>query len=254
MASEAPAPPVFELRGVTKRYGNLLAVDDVTLRVGAGERVALVGPSGAGKTTLFRLLNTSLLPDEGDVLLFGCNPHAASPAELRRIQRSIGTVHQQLHLVGNLRVIHNINAGHLGRWSLLRAALSLLRPREVDVAMAWLRRLGLHDRVFERTDRLSGGEQQRVALARVLVQSPQAVLADEPIASLDPEHSRLVMDLLRELNAAQGKTLVVCLHDVNYAFSHFDRIVGLRAGRIVFDERASAIPRNVVDELYRTER
>lgn len=245
---------MFELRGVTKRFRELAAVGGIDLSIRAGERVALVGPSGAGKTTLFNLLNGSIPPDEGEVRLFGCDPHRLPARELRRLQQQIGTVHQQFHLVGNLRVIHNVNAGHLGRWSLFRALHSLVRPLEVDRAVRWLRGLGLEDKVFERNDRLSGGEQQRVALARVLVQDPSVILADEPISNLDPEHSRLVMDLLRELNQRRGKTVVICLHDVNYAFSHCERIIGLRSGRIAFDGRASEMPRSLVDDLYRLER
>lgn len=246
--------PVFELRNVAKRYGGRAAVDGVDLRVHAGERVALVGPSGAGKTTLLRLLNASLPPDAGEVRIFGEDPRRMTPGGLRRIQRRIGTMHQPFHLVGNLRVIHNVNAGHLGRWSLWRAAWSLLRPQAVDGALEWLTAVGLRDKVFERTDRLSGGEQQRVALVRLLVQDAPVILADEPISSLDPEHSRLVMDLLRELNDTAGKTEVFSLHDVSYAFSHCLRIVGLRLGRIVFDARASEIPRRVLDDLYRVQR
>lgn len=250
----AAAPSVFELRGVTKRYGGLVALDGVTLRIRTGERVALVGPNGSGKTMLLSLLNGSLAPTEGEIRLFGQDPGRLPPRALRGLQQRIGTVHQQFHLVGGLRVIHNVNAGHLSRWSLFRAALSLIRPLEVDGAMRWLRRVGLDDKVFERTDRLSGGEQQRVALARVLVQSPGVILADEPISNLDPEHSRLVMDLLRDLNETKGKTTVITLHDVDYAFSHCERIVGLRAGRVIFDGPASQMPRSVVDELYRLER
>jgi phosphonate transport system ATP-binding protein len=239
---------------VTKRYNHVAAVCGVDLAVHAGERVALVGPSGAGKSTLLSLLNASAAPDEGELRIFGRDPHTAGPDALRAIQRRIGTVHQQLHLVGPLRVIHNVNAGHLGRWSLGRALRSLVRPVEVERAAAWLARLGLAEKIFERTDRLSGGEQQRVALARVLVQDPAVILGDEPISSLDPENSRLVMDLLRELNERAGKTVVLSLHDVSYAFSHCERIVGLRAGRIAFDAPAAEVPRRLVDDLYRLER
>ncbi|MFW6070044.1 MAG: phosphonate ABC transporter ATP-binding protein, partial [bacterium] len=231
--------PIFQLQNASKQYGDLAALRDVTLRIERGERVALVGPSGAGKSTLLQLLNGALIPDEGTVTALGHNLSRLSPRRLRAMQREIGVIYQQFHLVGNLRVIHNVNAGHLGRWSLLRAALSLARPAQVEQAREALARVGIPEKLFERTDRLSGGQQQRVALARALVQDPQAILADEPIASLDPEHSRRIMELLSNLSQEMGKTLVVSLHAVAFAFSHCDRLVGLRQGRVLFDAAPS---------------
>lgn len=253
-ATSAQAPPVFELRGVTKRYGDLVALDGLNLRIRAGERVALVGPNGSGKTTLLSLLNGSVAPTEGELRVFDRDPHELGPAAARRLRQRIGTVHQHLHLVGSLRVIHNVNAGHLGRWSLLKAAGSLLRPLGLPEAARWLRRVGLEEKIFERTDRLSGGERQRVALARVLVQDPAVLLADEPLANLDPEQSRRTMNLLRELNAELGKTIVVSLHDVRYALSHCERVIALRAGRVAFDAAAAAVPASEIEALYRLER
>ena len=132
-------------------------------------------------------------------------------------------------------MIHNVNAGQLGRWSFPKALLSLIIPQDVATAQAALTQVGIPEKLYERTDRLSGGQQQRVAIARVLVQNPWLILADEPIASLDPERSREVMDLLRDLTQAQGRTLVVSLHDIEFAKSHCQRIIGLQQGRIVFD-------------------
>lgn len=245
--------PVFELEGVTQRYGSETGLRGVDLRIEAGERVALAGPSGAGKTTLINLLNATLSPTEGTVRLFGRDVSELSAGELRRIQRRIGTVYQQFHLVGPLRVIHNVNAGRLGRWSLLRAAWSLVRPRGQDGARRALRRVGLEGKLYQRTDSLSGGEQQRVALSRVLLQDPDALLADEPIASLDRENSRAVMDLIRDLSAEGGRTAVLSLHDINYALSHCQRVVGLRDGRVLFDVSSGDVTEEMMDELYRLE-
>ncbi len=153
-----------------------------------------------------------------------------------------------------LRVVHNVNAGHLGRWSLLRAAVSLLRPREVARAADVLERLGIGDKLYERTDRLSGGEQQRVALARTLVQDPDVILADEPISSLDVENSRRVLDLLRERSRERGTTLVASMHDIRFAVSHFDRIVGVRQGRVFFDRPSGEVTRELTTRLYSVER
>lgn len=242
---------VFSLRGVGVRFGGTDALAGVDLDVGEGERVALVGPSGAGKTTLLSLLNGSLRPTTGTVTVLGRRLDRLRPGELRRVQRRIGTVHQQLHLVGPLRVVHNVNAGRLGRWSLSEAIRSLVSPREVDAARAALARMGIPEKLYDRTDTLSGGQQQRVALARVLVQEPVAVLADEPVSSLDPGRAREVMDLLAEAADAPGRALVVSLHAVEYARSHCDRLVGLRRGRVVFDAPAADVTGAMVERLYR---
>ena len=249
-----PGEPVYRLRGVTRRYGSTVALRDVDLEVSRGERVALAGPSGAGKSTLVALLNGTLVPDEGEVRIRGRPVSDLSRSKLRRVQRRIGTVHQQFHLVDNIRVIHNVNAGRLGEWSLPRAAWSLLRPQGVEEAREILARVGIPEKVFQRTDALSGGEQQRVALSRVLAQDPDVILADEPIASLDREHSREVMDLLRALSEEEGKTVVVSLHEWRYALSHCERVVGLRRGRVAFDRPAGEVDEATVEELYRLER
>ena len=243
----------FSLRGAGVRFGALDALAEVDLEVAAGERVALVGPSGAGKTTLLSLLNGTVAPTSGTVRVLGTDLAAARPARRRAVQRRIGTVSQQFDLVGPLRVVHNVNAGRLGRWSLARAAWSLVSPLETASVEAALARVGVADKLHERTDRLSGGQQQRVALARVLVQDPAAVLADEPIASLDPTRAREVMDLLRDLGGEGGRTLVVSVHAFEYALSHFDRVVGLRAGRVVFDAPAAGVAGPMVEDLYRLE-
>lgn len=249
----SPGDPICELRGVTKRYSRTAALAGVDLNVWPGELVALVGPSGAGKSTLLNLTSGALFPTDGVVRVFGEDLSHLSPRQLRRLQRDIGMIHQQFHLVNPLKVIHNVNAGHLAHWSFFKACLSLVWPLEVGRAAEALSRVGIADKLHERTDQLSGGEQQRVALARVLVQDPQILLADEPISSLDPEHSRAVMDLLRELNEARGKTVILSLHDFNFALSHCQRLIGLRQGRIFFDEPVSRVSPELVRELYRLE-
>jgi phosphonate transport system ATP-binding protein len=243
--------PVFELNNVTVRYGTFTALSGVSLRIEAGERVALIGPSGAGKSTLLSLLNGSLAATEGQVRLLGQDPMKLSTRALRRLQQQIGTVYQQFHLVPNLSVIHNVNAGHLGRWSLAKAMLSLIVPLERQRAARALADVGIADKLYARTDTLSGGQQQRVAIARVLVQDPVAILADEPISSVDPERSREIMTLLRALCDRFNKTLVVSLHAIEYAYSHCERIVGLRAGRVAFDLPAAQVSPQMIEALYR---
>lgn len=245
------SPSLFELQNVTHIFGSLRALTNVNLSIEAGERVALVGPSGAGKSTLLALLNGSLLPTQGAVKVLGRETATLSSRARREMQREIGTIYQQFHLVDNLSVIHNINAGHLGRWSLLKSIASLVHPLEVETATRVLDQVGIAEKIYERTDSLSGGQQQRVALARVLVQNPTAILADEPISNLDPERGREMMDLLRELCGALNKTLVVSLHAVEFARAHCQRVIGLRHGSVMFDLPARQLTQDTIDALYK---
>jgi len=245
--------PVFELKHVSQEFGQFSALTDINLQIYPGERVALVGSSGAGKSTLLQLLNGTLRSTQGEVWAMGRNLSQLNSKRLRQIQQQIGTIYQQLHLVDNLRVIHNVNAGHLGRWSFLKALTSLIVPLETATAVKALSQVGIAEKLYERTDRLSGGQQQRVAIARVLVQNPIVILADEPIASLDPELSREVMDLLRNLAQQTHRTLIVSLHDVDFARSHCDRIIGLRQGKILFDAAPHQVSPDLIADLYRLE-
>jgi phosphonate transport system ATP-binding protein len=245
------APLVFELKQVSQQFGRFLALADLNLQIRAGERVALVGTSGAGKSTLLRLLNGTLLPTQGEVWVLGRALNRLSSRELRQIQRHIGMVYQQFHLIDSLAVIHNVNAGHLSRWHFLKALLSLIYPLEVETAAKALHRVGIPEKLYARTDQLSGGQQQRVALARVLVQNPQIILADEPVSNLDPERGREIMALLRDLVEESGKTLVVSLHSIDLALHYCNRIIGLREGRIQFDAPATTVTEAMIAALYR---
>lgn len=245
---------MFEARGVAVSYGSLRALEGVDLRIERGERVVLIGPSGAGKSSLISVLGGSLAPAEGQVTVLGKDLSRASPRERRAVQRRLGTVRQQFDLVGQLRVVHNVNAGRLGGWSLLRAALSLLKPRDVDGVREALARVGIEDKLFERTDHLSGGQQQRVAIARVLRQEPWAILADEPIASLDPARGAEIVDLMLALGSELGTTLVVSLHDVDVALARFDRVVALREGRVTYDGPPCGLSKEAMGDLYAIER
>ena len=246
------AVPALALNNVTCRFGSVVALAAVSLQVAPGARVALVGPSGAGKSTLLSLLNGSLTPTSGEVQVLGKLLGGLSIHQRRRLQRQVGTVYQQHNLVANLSVIHNVNAGHLGRWPLWKAMWSLVWPQQVSVARQALAQLGLADKLHARTERLSGGQQQRVALARVLVQDPAIVLADEPVASVDPARSHDMMKLLCELVSSLGenRTLVISLHDVALAKAYCDRIIGLRQGRILFDLPSEAVTDEQLARLY----
>lgn len=249
-----PAEPAFLLRNVTKVFGRIPVLADIDLRIEHGEHIALVGPSGAGKTTLIGLLNGMVVPTRGEVQALGHDLARLSVPARRKIQRQIGTIHQQYHLVNNLRVIHNVNAGRLGGWSFTRSLVSLFWPLEIDGARRALEQVGIAEKIYEVTAHLSGGQQQRVALARTMVQNPRVILADEPIASLDPERGRELMDLLRQLSLDTGKTLVTSIHTVEFARSHFQRVIGLRDGRIAFDCAARDLTSTMIDALYRIDR
>ncbi len=242
------------LRSLWFSYHGQPALRGIDLTVRAGERVALVGPSGAGKSTLLAVCGGSLVPSGGEVEVLGLRFGGLAAGAQRPLRRRIGVIHQRLNLVGRLRVVHNVNAGHLGRWNCWQALTSLVRPRELRTARDALERTGIADKLFTRTDALSGGEQQRVALARVLVQDPELVLADEPVASLDPARAEEVMRLLCDTVATPARTLVVSLHDFDLAVRRCDRIVGLRDGTVHFDLPAGEVGVELRDALYALDR
>ena len=214
------------------RFGAVEALAPLDLTVRAGERVAVVGPSGAGKTTLLYLLAGIHAPTSGTLRVGGLS--AGEWADVRRRAAAVGIMHQQFDLVPSLAVVHNVLAGRLREWSLGRSLLSLVVPQESERAREALRRVGIEDKIFERTAHLSGGEQQRVALARLLVQAPRAILADEPVSSLDPARAEAMVRLLVEVTGAD-RTLVASMHAVPLALQYFDRIVALREGALLFD-------------------
>lgn len=238
-----------ELCGVGQRYASTVALEAIELRITAGERVALVGPSGAGKSTLLNLINTTLRPTLGTVRVLGSDPALLDRRALRALQRRIATMHQGLHLAGELRVIHNVNAGKLGEWSASKAMWSLVRPQGAKDARIALDRFGLGESLWRRTDQLSGGERQRVALARLVVARPDLILADEPTASLDPTRADDVMRLLADL-ATDTTTVIASVHAFDLARQHFDRLVGLRNGRLQFDLPAADVTDRDGDALY----
>ncbi len=240
--------PVVRLRGVGRTFGERVALADVDLDVAPGERVAVLGPSGAGKSTLLAMLSGVQQPSSGTVEVLGQDLRALTPRRLRAVQRRVGTVHQRLDLVDQVRVVHNVNAGRLAGWSTARALWALAVPRTDDVVDQALTRVGLHGLAFEHTERLSGGERQRVALARLLVQHPDLVVADEPVSSLDPSRAAEMLEVLGEASATG--TLVVALHQPDLARRHCTRVIGLRHGRVVVDAAPGAVDGSHLDQLY----
>jgi phosphonate transport system ATP-binding protein len=236
------------LDGVTFSYGAAAALRDVTLAIGRGERVAVIGPSGAGKSTLIRVLNTSLLAGPGRARILGTDPAALAPPRLRALRARIGTVWQQLHLVPQASVAENVRMGRVGSASVAALALGGLSAADREAVAAVLGEVGLEHKIDERLDRLSGGEQQRVAVARVLFQAPDVLLADEPLASIDPALGAEVIRLL--LQAAHGRTLVVSTHQLDPVLPHFPRVVGLRDGAIAFDAPTADVGADDLARLY----
>jgi phosphonate transport system ATP-binding protein len=229
------------------------ALKGVSFTVNVGERVAIIGPSGAGKTSLLRIAAAALRPSEGRVEALAVNPWQLSPGALKRLRARIGVVHQAPPIPPRLRVVTAVLAGRLGAWSTRRALLSLAYPSDIEGAREALARLDLADRLFDRCDRLSGGELQRVGIARVLFQQPQLLLADEPVSALDPSLSDMAIGQLVAQAERGGATLVASLHAVDLALKWFPRIVGLRSGEVVFDRPAREVNTGMLHELYATE-
>ena len=229
------------------------ALRRVSLALAGGERVAVIGPSGAGKTTLVRVLGTSLRPREGRLFVDDTDPWQLGTGALRRLRATIGVVHQSPPIPPRLRVVTAVLAGRLGTWPAWKSLASLVVPSDAAGAREVLDRLDLGDRVFDRCDRLSGGQLQRVGIARVLYQRPAVILADEPVSALDPTLADLSVGALVAESDARGATLVASLHAVDLALKWFPRLVGMRAGEVVFDQPTAAVTSAMLHELYASE-
>jgi phosphonate transport system ATP-binding protein len=239
---------IFELRGISKIYERKIALSSLSLNIKKGEIVALIGPSGAGKTTLLNTLATVIRPEDGKLIIDG------APAEQyknsKALAKKIGIIRQQFDLVGQLAVVHNVLAGRLSDWGFFKSLISLIFPQDKELAVKALERVGLSDKIYEKTSKLSGGEQQRVALARLLVQKPEVILADEPVSSLDPARSEDILFMLTKLAREEGQTLVASLHTVEYARKYFNRIIALRGGKLYFDLPVERITDDILEQLY----
>ena len=247
---------IYSLKSVNKLFPQgrepVQALKGVTLDVHAGESIALLGQSGAGKTTLFRLLNGTLRPTAGCLFFDGHETTSLSSNGLRAMRRRVGTIYQQHNLVPSLTALENTLCGALGRMSLMSTLRSIFQPTKADseLAMHALELVSLADKRTARADELSGGQQQRLAVARVLMQFPDVILADEPTASLDPELAESMTALLAGLARNGRKTLIMAVHRVDLARRHFPRVVGLRAGCLSFDVPPSEVQGDLLGMLY----
>jgi phosphonate transport system ATP-binding protein len=242
---------MLTLTGLSKRYDTGdLALSNISLEVPAGQVMALIGPSGAGKSTLIRCVNRLVEPTSGTVLLDGQDITRVRGAKLRQARRQIGMIFQNHALVERLSVMENVLSGRLAYTGFWRSFLRKFPPADIKQALNLLERVGLETMFDKRGDALSGGQKQRVGIARALVQSPKLLLVDEPTASLDPKTSRQIMRLICELCREQQLAAVINIHDVVLAQQFVDRVVGLRAGKLVFDGPPSALNEKTLTDIY----
>jgi len=241
---------MLQFEGVSRRFGSKAAVDGVNLTIPTGQMVGVIGRSGAGKSTLLRMINRLVDPTEGRIVCDGLDVTALDGAALRDWRRRCAMVFQQFNLVGRLDVLTNVLMGRLGHVPTWRSLLQLWGEDDRAIALSALEQFDIAGLAAQRAESLSGGQQQRVAICRALVQEPDIILADEPIASLDPRNTKIVMDALLRINRHFGITVVTNLHSLDLARGYCDRLIGMAAGRVVFDDVPAALTDSVARELY----
>jgi phosphonate transport system ATP-binding protein len=241
---------MLRLEGVTKRFGAKAAVDNVSLEIPSGQFVGVIGRSGAGKSTLLRMINRLAVPTSGKIVLDGVEVTKLSGQPLRDWRQKTAMIFQQFNLVGRLDVLTNVLMGRLNHVAQWRSLLCLWTQEERAIALSALEQLGIANLAAQRADTLSGGQQQRVAIARALVQEPRMLLADEPIASLDPHNTKVVMDALLRINKHFAITVLCNLHSIDTARNYSDRLIGMAEGRLVFDGAPAALTDAAARELY----
>ncbi|KQB11842.1 phosphonate ABC transporter ATP-binding protein [Rhodobacter capsulatus] len=241
---------MLELRHLTRDFAGRCAVDNVSLRFDRPGFVGIIGRSGAGKSTLLRMINRLTDVSAGEILFQGRDVATLRGAEKRAWQSRCAMVFQQFNLVPRRDVASNVLHGLLGRRPVLAAIFDLWSEAEITRALAILDRLGIADQAAKRAEALSGGQQQRVAIARALMQDPAIILADEPIASLDPMNAQIVMDTLKRIQTEDGRMVIANLHTLDTARRYCDRVIGMRDGRVVFDGRPDQLSTGIAREIY----
>jgi phosphonate transport system ATP-binding protein len=245
---------MLELQGLTRRFGQVTAVNDVRLVIPDGQMVGIIGRSGAGKSTLLRMINRLTEPSDGRILFGGQDVTALKGAALRDWRTGCAMIFQQFNLVQRLDVLTNVLVGRLnhrpGLGGTITSLLKMFTAAERAMAIRVLDRFDLADTALQRADTLSGGQQQRVAICRALLQEPKLILADEPIASLDPRNAKTVMDALRQVNREDGITVLTNLHHLDTARAYCDRIVAMQAGRVMFDGPPPELTAARVQAIY----
>nr|GAJ31365.1 phosphite transport ATP-binding protein ptxA [Bradyrhizobium sp. DOA9] len=244
------SPSMLVVEGLTCRFGAKAAVDDASFQVSPGGFVGVIGRSGAGKSTLLRSINRLVTPTGGRILFDGIDVTGLRGRELRQWRARSAMIFQQFNLVGRLDVLTNVLMGRLATMPAWRSLSQAWPEQDKALAMSALEQFDIASLAAQRADQLSGGQQQRVAIARALVQQPDIILADEPIASLDPRNTKIVMDALLRINKHFGITVLCNLHSLDLARTYCDRLIGMAAGRVVFDGAPSALTDHVARELY----
>ncbi|WP_028466981.1 MULTISPECIES: phosphonate ABC transporter ATP-binding protein [Nisaea] len=241
---------MIEFKNVTKAFGNMVAVDSVTFTVDKPQMIGVIGRSGAGKSTFLRLFNRLTSATSGQILVEGTDVLSLKGNAKRRWQKDCAMIFQQFNLVPRLDVVTNVMLGRLNQQGTLRSMFKIFSQQDIDDALAALDRLGLAERALQRVETMSGGQQQRVAIARGLMQAPKIILADEPIASLDPLSAEVVMGSLREIHDRDGITVMCNLHTLDTARSYCDRVIGMSQGKVVFDGTADELTPEAAREIY----
>ncbi|RFU69002.1 phosphonate ABC transporter ATP-binding protein [Peribacillus saganii] len=245
---------LLQLNHVSKHYGNdTKALSDVNFSVKEGEFVSIIGPSGAGKSTLLRCINRMVDANSGEIIFDNVDIAGLGKKDLKKARTKIGMIFQHYNLVNRLSVIENVLHGRLGFKSTLAGALGLYTEEEKRQALQILGVLGLQEQIYKRSDQLSGGQKQRVGIARALIQNPKMLLCDEPIASLDPNASKIIMDHLKNISASMGITVLVNLHQVEVALKYSDRIIGVNKGSLIFDGPPNEITAEIIEAIYGSE-
>ena len=253
-SAAAAAPGLVLARDVSKTFGSRKALNGVSVEIASGEMVALIGPSGSGKSTLLRSITglQSIDPGKGTIQVFGetVQKDGKVTGAVRKARGKLGMIFQQFNLVGRLSLFSNVMLGALGRLPGWRGVFGVWPAADKDKAMAALHRVGVSDYAAQRANTLSGGQQQRGAIARAIVQGAKAILADEPVASLDPVSARKVMEILVELNQRDGMGVIVTLHQVDYAIRYCDRVIALKAGKVVYDGPSTGLDHKTLISIY----
>lgn len=246
---------MIEFHNVSKRYPNgFEALKDINLKIGQGEFVAVIGLSGAGKSTLIRTINRMHDITGGTLTVDGINVMELQGKSLRAFRRKIGMIFQSFNLITRTTVIKNVLTAFVPELPWWRAFPGIFKKEEKIAALEALDKMGILDKAFVRADQLSGGQQQRVALARTLAQNPQIILADEPVASLDPVTARQVMDDFQRINRDMNITVIINIHHVELALQYASRVIGIREGRIVYDGPAAQVTQQILDDIYQGKR
>lgn len=245
---------LLKIKNLTKKYSSdTLAISDINLTINEGEFTVIIGPSGAGKSTLLRCINRMIESTSGEIIFDGIDVSSLNKKELRRHRTKIGMIFQHYNLVNRLSVIENILHGRLGYKSTLEGVVGRYTNEEKTQAFDIVEILGLNEQMYKRCDQLSGGQKQRVGIGRALIQNPKLILCDEPIASLDPSASKIIMDHLKNISEKMGITCMVNLHQVDVALKYADRIIGINSGKILYDGSTKEITNDLLYKIYGSE-